>query len=305
MDLEKYSERLRGFIQSAQTAALSRNHQQFTAEHLLKVLVDDPEGMASSLIARAGGDPKAVQLGVEAALAAGYAAFGLSEHAPRAEARFLYPDEIAMGWDVAHLAAMFDDCAGTFGGVDIVVPNAGGVANTAPVAMMSDEEWQYELDFNINQTFWMARRALKYMVPQQHGRIIGMSSMYGKITTMAVPGYITNKHAIIGFMKALAKEVGTSGITANAVCPGFVPTDMFYETGLATVEAMGLPDLDARIERGDLGPILAWLREHVHVVGHRLEAPEIVRAAVGERDSVADLLDYLWERMGAVYGVRR
>jgi ATP-dependent Clp protease ATP-binding subunit ClpB len=70
MDLEKYSERLRGFIQSAQTAALSRNHQQFSAEHLLKVLVDDPEGMASSLIARAGGDAKAVQLAVEAALSA-------------------------------------------------------------------------------------------------------------------------------------------------------------------------------------------------------------------------------------------
>jgi 3-hydroxybutyrate dehydrogenase/3-oxoacyl-[acyl-carrier protein] reductase len=111
--------------------------------------------------------------------------------------------------------------------------------------MMSDEEWQYELDFNINQTFWMTRRALKYMIPQQFGRIIGMSSMYGKISTMAVPGYITNKHAIIGLMKAVAKEVGTQGITANAVCPGFVPTDMFYETGPATVEAMGLPDLDA------------------------------------------------------------
>ena len=70
MNIEKYSERVRGFIQSAQTMALSRNHQQFTPEHLLKVLVDDPEGLAASLIARAGGDAKAVQLGVEAALGA-------------------------------------------------------------------------------------------------------------------------------------------------------------------------------------------------------------------------------------------
>jgi len=68
MDIEKYSERVRGFIQSAQTMALSRNHQQFTPEHLLKVLVDDEEGLAASLIARAGGDVKAVQMGVEAAL---------------------------------------------------------------------------------------------------------------------------------------------------------------------------------------------------------------------------------------------
>lgn len=141
--------------------------------------------------------------------------------------------------------ALVDGTVERFGRVDIIVPNAGGVANTAPVAAMSDEEWQYELNFNINQTFWMTRKALQYMIPQQFGRIIGMSSMYGKITTMAVPGYITNKHAIIGLMKAVAKEVGTQGITANAVCPGFVATDMFYETGPATVEAMGLPDLDA------------------------------------------------------------
>ncbi|MER2533928.1 MAG: ATP-dependent chaperone ClpB [Rhizobiaceae bacterium] len=68
MDIEKYSERLRGFIQSAQTMALSRGHQQFMPEHLLKVLVDDQEGLAASLISRAGGDANAVRLGVDAAL---------------------------------------------------------------------------------------------------------------------------------------------------------------------------------------------------------------------------------------------
>jgi len=70
MNLEKYTERVRGFIQSAQTAALSRNHQQFTPEHLLKVLIDDDEGFASSLIERAGGRPRDAKLGVEAALEA-------------------------------------------------------------------------------------------------------------------------------------------------------------------------------------------------------------------------------------------
>lgn len=145
----------------------------------------------------------------------------------------------------ADVEALVDGTAERFGRVDIVIPNAGGVANTNMVANMTDEEWQYELDFNINQTFWMARRGLKYMIPQGHGRIIGMASMYGKITTMGVPGYITNKHAIIGFCKALAKEVGTMGITSNAICPGFVATDMFYETGPASAAAMGLEDLDA------------------------------------------------------------
>ncbi|CAG0999134.1 MAG: ATP-dependent chaperone ClpB [Rhizobiaceae bacterium] len=70
MNIEKYSERVRGFIQSAQTYALSRNHQQFTPEHILKVLVDDEEGLAASLIERAGGDAKAARLGVETALQA-------------------------------------------------------------------------------------------------------------------------------------------------------------------------------------------------------------------------------------------
>ena len=68
MNIEKYSERVRGFIQSAQTFALSKNHQQFTPEHILKVLIDDEEGFASSLIERAGGRARDVKLGVEAAL---------------------------------------------------------------------------------------------------------------------------------------------------------------------------------------------------------------------------------------------
>ncbi|MCT8989708.1 ATP-dependent chaperone ClpB [Chelativorans sp. SCAU2101] len=68
MDVEKFSERVRGFIQSAQMLALSRNHQQFTPEHILKVLVDDEEGLAASLIERAGGRLRDVKLGVEAAL---------------------------------------------------------------------------------------------------------------------------------------------------------------------------------------------------------------------------------------------
>jgi ATP-dependent Clp protease ATP-binding subunit ClpB len=70
MNIEKYSERVRGFIQSAQTYALSQNHQQFLPEHLLKVIVDDEEGLAASLISRAGGDANAVRVAVDGALKA-------------------------------------------------------------------------------------------------------------------------------------------------------------------------------------------------------------------------------------------
>ncbi|SIQ70730.1 ATP-dependent Clp protease ATP-binding subunit ClpB [Rhizobium sp. RU33A] len=69
MNIEKYSERVRGFLQSAQTYALSEGHQQFIPEHVLKVLLDDEQGMASSLISRAGGDAKAVRIANDAALA--------------------------------------------------------------------------------------------------------------------------------------------------------------------------------------------------------------------------------------------
>lgn len=69
MNIEKYSERVRGFIQSAQTYALAQGHQQFTPEHVLKVLLDDDQGMAASLIERAGGDAKTARLANDAALA--------------------------------------------------------------------------------------------------------------------------------------------------------------------------------------------------------------------------------------------
>jgi ATP-dependent Clp protease ATP-binding subunit ClpB len=68
MNLEKYTERAQGFVQSAQTNALGQGHQQFVPEHLLKVLLDDPEGLAAGLIERAGGRAKDARLATEAAL---------------------------------------------------------------------------------------------------------------------------------------------------------------------------------------------------------------------------------------------
>ena len=66
-----------------------------------------------------------------------------------------------------------------------------------------------------------------------------------------------------------------------------------------------IPDVWERVEKGDFAPVLGWLRAHVHDRGHVLEAPEIVREAVGDRDHVGDLLDHLWSRHGALYGASR
>lgn len=78
-----------------------------------------------------------------------------------------------------------------------------------------------------------------------------------------------------------------------------------YAASLAAALESELPDLWAQVERGEFAPILAWLRDRIHKHGHDAEAPEIVRAAVGDRDGVEDLLTHLWSRHGALYGVRR
>lgn len=78
-----------------------------------------------------------------------------------------------------------------------------------------------------------------------------------------------------------------------------------YAASLGRTMEGAIGDFWERVAKGDFAPILGWLRNNVHDVGHLQEAPEIVRAAVGERDHVADLLDYLWARMGEAYGVRR
>ena len=78
-----------------------------------------------------------------------------------------------------------------------------------------------------------------------------------------------------------------------------------YAASIGAAMQTDVPDLWPRVEGGDFAPILSWLREKVHRQGHFSEAPEIIRAAVGERDHVEDLLAYLWGRHGALYGVKR
>lgn len=135
---------------------------------------------------------------------------------------------------------LIDATVDHYGAVDIAVLNAGGIMEAAPIADMTDENWDHALDLNLNHTFWGIRRALKHMIPQQSGRIIAMSSVEGKMSKPTIAHYSSNKHAINGLVKIAAHENGTNGITVNAILPGVVLTDMFYESGPATVEAMGL-----------------------------------------------------------------
>ncbi|WP_310962485.1 SDR family NAD(P)-dependent oxidoreductase [Nocardioides terrisoli] len=169
--------------------------------------------------------------------------------------------------DVEHLIAAAID---HFGGLDIAVLNAGGCDKTAPVAEMSDEEWQFELDWNLNHVFWGMRASIQHMLPRKSGRIIAMSSMEGKLGKPGIPGYVANKHAILGLVKSAAREVGTEGITINALCPGIVLTDAFYDVGPATIQAMNLPDLDA----------LAAIYYKESALQRPIEAAEVAAAAL-------------------------
>lgn len=132
-----------------------------------------------------------------------------------------------------------------FGALDVMVLNAGGVGTSKPIMAMPDDEWRYELDINLNHTFWGMRRALNHMVPRGSGRILAMSSIEGKQGKPGVAGYTANKHAINGLVKAVAREVGTTGVTVNAICPGIVLTDVIHEKA---GQALGLSGVDELIE---------------------------------------------------------
>ncbi|MGD8418559.1 MAG: SDR family NAD(P)-dependent oxidoreductase [Pseudomonadales bacterium] len=151
-------------------------------------------------------------------------------------ARFVSGDATSQG-DVE----AFVDAIGTeFGGVDILVNNAGGASDLQPIVSISDEEWDLVMKWNLYSTFWATRRALPGMTARGWGRVINISSVEGKHGKAVFTAYTTAKHAINGMTKAVAREVGTAGVTVNAICPGLVITDIIRRTGPATAAAMGM-----------------------------------------------------------------
>lgn len=127
-----------------------------------------------------------------------------------------------------------------YGKIDILFANAGGASGHAPVVDLTDEAMQDSLVWNFWHTFWTMQAALKHMIPQESGRIITMSSVEGKVGKPGISIYVAAKHAIIGLTKSAAQEVGTMGITVNAVCPGAIETDIMRDEGPPAAEAMGL-----------------------------------------------------------------
>lgn len=127
-----------------------------------------------------------------------------------------------------------------YGRVDILVNNAGGASDLQPIVELSDEVWDETMKWNLYSTFWATRAALKDMLTRQWGRIINISSVEGKIGKAVMGPYTAAKHAVNGLTKSVAQEVGTSGITANAICPGLIITDIVKANGPATAASMGM-----------------------------------------------------------------
>jgi NAD(P)-dependent dehydrogenase (short-subunit alcohol dehydrogenase family) len=128
--------------------------------------------------------------------------------------------------DAQSVARAFAVVAGTFGrGADILVNNAG-IAESAPVTRTDDAHWRRHLAVNLDGTFYCTRAALPSMIERGWGRIINIASIAGKTGAPYIAAYAASKHGVLGLTRSVALETASKGVTVNAICPGYVDTDM-------------------------------------------------------------------------------
>ncbi|MBL8522417.1 MAG: 3-oxoacyl-ACP reductase FabG [Betaproteobacteria bacterium] len=127
--------------------------------------------------------------------------------------------------DGARCEALIKEIEGKFGTVSILVNNAGITRDTL-MMRMKDEDWQDVIDTDLTSVFRLSRAVIKGMMKARAGRIINIGSVVGFMGNPGQVNYVAAKAGMVGFTKALAREVGSRNITVNCVAPGFIDTDM-------------------------------------------------------------------------------
>ncbi|MGZ4142894.1 MAG: 3-oxoacyl-ACP reductase FabG [Actinomycetota bacterium] len=138
-------------------------------------------------------------------------------------------DGVAVRADVAvqeDVEAMFASVEESLGPVEILIANAGTTRDRV-LGLMQEDDWQQVLDINLTGVWRCARRALRKMLRARWGRIVAVSSVAGLHGNIGQTNYCAAKAGEIGFVRALAREVASKGITANVVAPGYVDTVLF------------------------------------------------------------------------------
>jgi len=158
----------------------------------------------------------------------------------------------------ADIAAMMAYAAEQFGRVDILVNNAG-IQHVARVEHFPVDRWDAILAINLSSAFHASRLALPAMQAAGWGRIINVGSVHGLVASVEKSAYIAAKHGIVGLTKVIALENATSGITCNAICPGWVLTPLVQKQVDAKAAALGLSNQDAtKLLLGEKEPSLQF-----------------------------------------------
>ena len=211
------------------------------------------------------GSTSGIGLGIAKALAAQGAnivlnGFGDVE-GPRAEISAFGVQVSYHGADMsrpAEIEAMLQHAAQIFGQVDILVNNAG-IQHVARVENFPLERWDAIIAINMSSAFHATRLALPAMQAQNWGRIINVASVHGLVASAEKSAYVAAKHGVVGLTKVVALENATTGVTCNAICPGWVLTPLVQKQVDAKAAALGLSNAEAtKLLLGEKEPSLQF-----------------------------------------------